>query len=335
MSVLQPSRRGLIAGLAALPAAAAAPALIGAAAALAPAAARAAGRVADVPPVMRLRVGRFRVHVVSDGFIDFPHGIFTGIPEADVRAAARAAGIDRPTGIRSGFTQWLVEGDGRLVLVDAGPAGTVAPDTGRLPAALAALGVAPADIDAAVVTHLHVDHVSGFVAGGRRAFPNARVFADRRDVAHFTDPAKAAAAPELLKSSFEAARRLVELHPDLERIDLPAGGERELAPGISLVDLAGHTPGQVGVRIADGGESLLLASDMLFHPTIHPAHAGIGILFEADKPAADAARARFFQAMAAEGGLVAATHMPFPGVGRIVRDGGALAWRPADWDLGA
>jgi hypothetical protein len=32
--------------------------------------------------------------------------------------------------------------------------------------------------------------------------------------------------------------------------------------------------------------------------------------------------------------VLAATHMPFPGFGRIVRDGGQLHWAPADWELG-
>ena len=29
--------------------------------------------------------------------------------------------------------------------------------------------------------------------------------------------------------------------------------------------------------------------------------------------------------------LIAATHMPFPGVGRIMGDAGALRWLPTDW----
>jgi Aconitase C-terminal domain len=37
---------------------------------------------------------------------------------------------------------------------------------------------------------------------------------------------------------------------------------------------------------------------------------------------------------AAERTLIAATHMPFPGFGRIVRDSGQLRWAPADWELG-
>jgi len=36
---------------------------------------------------------------------------------------------------------------------------------------------------------------------------------------------------------------------------------------------------------------------------------------------------------AADGALIAATHMPFPGLGRIVSDRGQLRWQTADWAL--
>lgn len=294
---------------------------------------RAAATPAASPPpvVVRRRIGRFEVSFLLDGYIDFPYALFTGIAPDVLEGAARGLHIARPTGVRTGFTQWLIRDERHTVLVDAGPAGTVSPISGRLPQALAALGVRPDAVGAVVATHLHVDHIAGLVAGGRRVFPNAEVFADRRDVAHFTDPAKAAAAPDLLKSSFQASSDLVRLYPRLERID----GARTILPGITTFDLAGHTPGQIGVRIEDGGESLLLVADMLFHPGLHPAHPGIGILFEQDRAAADASRTRFFDQAASEGALLAATHMPYPGVGRIVRAGSGLAWQPADFDYAA
>jgi glyoxylase-like metal-dependent hydrolase (beta-lactamase superfamily II) len=293
--------------------------------------AAAATTPAAPPPVIRRRVGRFEVTFLLDGYIDFPYAVFTGIAPDALEGAARGLHIARPTGVRSGFIQWLVRDGRHTVLVDAGPAGTVSPTSGRLPQALAALGVRPDQVEAVIATHLHVDHIAGLVAGGRRVFPNAEVFADRRDVAHFTDPAKAAAAPDLLKSSFSAASELVRLYPRLQRVD----GPRTIIPGVTTFDLAGHTPGQVGVRIEDGGETLLLVSDMLFHPGLHPAHPGIGILFEQDRAAADASRARFFDQAATEGAPLAATHMPFPGVGRIIRSGNGRSWLPADFDYAA
>jgi glyoxylase-like metal-dependent hydrolase (beta-lactamase superfamily II) len=185
---------------------------------LAGAPARASGPAAAPPPIIRRRVGRFEVSFLLDGHIDLPYGVWTGIAPDILEAAARRLHVARPSGVRSAFTQWLIRDGRHTLLVDAGPAGTVSPTSGRLPQALAALGVRPEQVEAVIATHLHVDHIGGLVAGGRLVFPNAEIFADRRDVAHFTDPAKAAAAPALLTSSFQAASELVRLYPRLQRL---------------------------------------------------------------------------------------------------------------------
>lgn len=283
---------------------------------------------ASIIPHARLNIGRFEVTFLSDGFIDFPFALFTGATPEQVEQAAASHFAARPTGIRAGFTVWLIRDGEQLILVDTGPAGTVSKTSGRLPAALAAIGVNPASIDAVIVTHMHVDHIAGLVAGGRPSFPRAEIYIDQRDVAHFTDAAMASNAPDLLKSSFAKAQEVVSLYPRLQRID----GERQIVRGISTVDLAGHTPGHIGVRIEDDGQSLMLVADMLFHPAAHPALPGLGILFEHDKVAADASRARFFQRAADEKTFLSATHMPFPGLGRIVKDCSNLRWMAADWN---
>lgn len=282
-----------------------------------------------LPITARRKVGKIEVTALSDGFFDIPIAVFTGAPAPEIEAdfakhfARRADGTHR-----LGFTQWLIDDGERLVLIDSGYAGGTK-TTGHLASVLTTLGVAPKDIAAVLITHMHDDHTSGLVTPeGQAVFPNADVFIHRDDVAYFSDDARAAAAPDLLKRSFEVGKRVAAL-PRLQAYD----GERSLTSAISAVDLRGHTPGHMGYRISDGGESLLIVGDALFHPAIHPRRTDIGIAFEPDPAAAAAMRKRLFPQAAEEGTLLAATHMPFPGFGRIIRGKDELAWAPADWEL--
>ena len=170
--------------------------------------------------------------------------------------------------------------------------------------------------------------MGGLIVGGQNNYPKAELYIDRRDVVHWTDPAKRAGAPDYLQPSFQMASEVVRLYPKLQAID----GEREISRGVSIVDLTGHTPGHIGVRIEDAGQSLIMVSDMVF-PVVHPSATDVAFLFEQDRAAAQAMRDRFFARAASEGELIAATHMPFPGLGRIVSDRGQLRWQVADWAL--
>lgn len=280
-----------------------------------------------VTPFAQIRIGRFTVTALTDGYADMPYDYFPGRSAPEVESAASAQFTARPSGVRFLFNQYLVEDGERRILIDAGAAGSIG-QTGQLPQALAALGLRPDQIDAVIVTHMHQDHMGGLVLGGKNNYPGADLYIDRRDVTHWTDPAKRNGAPDYLQTSFRMAEEVVRLYPRLQAID----GEREIMRGVSIVDLTGHTPGHIGVRVEDGGKSMIMVSDMIF-PVVHPAATDVFFLFEQDRAAAKAMRDRFFPRAASEGALIAATHMPFPGLGRVVADHGEMRWQVADWAL--
>ncbi|CAA0087405.1 Uncharacterised protein [Starkeya nomas] len=291
------------------------------------AASPAPGTPVSVTPLAQIKIGRFTVTALTDGYADMPYTFFPGRSAAQVEQAATAQFTARTSGVRFLFNQYLVEDGERRILIDAGPAGSIG-QTGALPQALATLGVERDQIDAVIVTHMHQDHMGGLILDGKNNYPKAELFIDRRDVTHWTDPAKRNGAPDYLQTSFRMADEIVRLYPKLQAID----GEREIARGVSIVDLAGHTPGHIGVRIEDGGQSLIMVSDMIF-PVVHPAATDVFFLFEQDQAAAKAMRDTFYPRAAAEGALIAATHMPFPGLGHVVNDRGTMRWQVADWAL--
>lgn len=281
----------------------------------------------SVTPLAQIRIGRFTVTALTDGYADMPYDYFPGRSPAEVEQAAVAQFTARQSGVRFLFNQYLIDDGERRILIDAGAAGSIG-QTGKLPQALATLGLQLDQIDAVIVTHMHQDHMGGLIAGGKNNYPKAELYIDRRDVKHWTDPAKRSGAPDYLQTSFQMADEVVRLYPKLQAID----GEREIVRGVSIVDLTGHTPGHIGVRIEDEGKTLIMVSDMVF-PVVHPGATDVFFLFEQDRAAAKAMRDRFFPLAASEGALIAATHMPFPGLGRVVADRGQMRWEVADWAL--
>ncbi|MEP7453532.1 MBL fold metallo-hydrolase [Phyllobacterium sp. SB3] len=280
-----------------------------------------------IMPLAQIRVGRFTVTALTDGFADMPYDYFPGRAPVEVEQAAVDQFTARASGVRFLFNQYLVDDGERRILIDAGAAGSIG-QTGKLPQALGALGLQLDEIDAVIVTHMHQDHMGGLVAGGKNNFSKAELYIDRRDVTHWTDPARRSGAPDYLQTSFRMAEEVVRLYPKLQAID----GEREIVRGVSIVDLTGHTPGHIGVRVEDDGKSLIMVSDMIF-PVVHPGATDVFFLFEQDRAAAKAMRDRFFPRAASEGALIAATHMPFPGLGHVIADRGQMRWQVADWAL--
>lgn len=148
---------------------------------------------------------------------------------------------------------------GSTIVVDAGigpadaPAAAWAPVPGRLPAELAAAGIAPDDVTAVVLTHLHTDHIGWAVTGtGEPYFPNARYLLQRAE-AEAVDELNPALRASLL-APLRAAGRLQEI-----------AGEHRLGPAARIIATPGHTPGHQSVLVEDAGETILLTGDLLVH----------------------------------------------------------------------
>jgi N-acyl homoserine lactone hydrolase len=137
----------------------------------------------------------------------------------------------------------LCRGGGRNVLFDTGPYAY----RPLLLERLAQLGLGPGDIDTLVLSHLHWDH-----ALNADLFPRARVLVHEDEVRYAERPAGADwATPPYIVRSLGGLR--VE----------PFRGEPEVAPGLRLLELPGHSPGLVGL-LAEA-EGILLASDAVLY----------------------------------------------------------------------
>src|SRR3954465_2138673 len=92
----------------------------------------------------------------------------------------------------------------------------------------------------------------------------------------------------------------------------------------------GHPPGHSVVPLTSGGEQLTFAGDLVF--TVGFEHPEWFNGFEHDPEEASRVRIDLLRELAAAGGMLVATHMPFPSIGHVAVAGDAFRWVPAIWD---
>ncbi|MES0879063.1 MBL fold metallo-hydrolase [Roseibium sp. SCP14] len=277
---------------------------------------------------LRYKVGDFEVTALLDGYLDVTPEVVVGYEEAEGQRMRDAALIDG-NALRIPVNAYLVNTGDRLVLVDAGTSDALGPTMGRLPSALAAAGVTADQIDAVLITHMHPDHLFGAVDGdGNPVFKNAELILPEVDNAFWYDDAAMNGAPEQFKPFFLGARRAAEAYKDKQTL---FSGEKEILPGVSAMALPGHTPGHSGYVFDSNGETLVIAGDII-HMTVYQfERPDWGIGFDIDAPTAAETRKKFFDQAASDKLFFAGAHIPFPGMGRVVKNADGYRFVAAGW----
>ncbi len=135
---------------------------------------------------------------------------------------------------------------------------------------LAAAGCTPEDIDIVMCTHLHADHLgwNTRLQSGRwvPTFPNARYVMTQREIDQRAQDA--AQSPQANHGSYQDSV-LPVLDAGLAKVARPGD---EIAEGITIIDLAGHSPGQIGLDLAADAESQLLFCGDAIHSPVQVFH---------------------------------------------------------------
>jgi len=213
-------------------------------------------------------VGRFRVHLVSDGSFAMDGGAMFGIVPKPL--LERRIPADERNRIAMGLHCPLAEDGKTAVLIDTGLGERLSEKErdlyrvqrrGGLRARLAELRIDPEDVTDVVLTHLHFDHLGGAVvrnAAGRLApaFPRARHFVQGDELETALYP-----VGERLAAAYAHAPECLEPLQGAGLIERLAG-ETSITPELRVLVTGGHTPAHQCPVLTDGGMGFVHLGDV-------------------------------------------------------------------------
>jgi glyoxylase-like metal-dependent hydrolase (beta-lactamase superfamily II) len=181
--------------------------------------------------------------------------------------------------------------------------------------ALAMAGFSVDDIDYAMCTHLHVDHVgwNTRLENGRwlPTFPNARYVFARTEFDYWTEQhAKTEVAP-----FGDSVLPIVEAKmAEIVRHDYTIGDHVRIQP------TPGHTPGHVAFSFGRGKDDAVFSGDLM-HSPLQARYPELSAKFDTDQMQAATTRRNFLERYCDTDTLCCTAHFPSPSTGKIRRWG--------------
>ena len=193
---------------------------------------------------------------------------------------------------------------------------------------LRSVGVEPDRVDMVILTHLHVDHVgwNTRLENGKwvPTFPNAQYVMTAKEI-ETRDPKRGAASrpPGAWNTYNDSVQPILDA--GMARV---VEGDETLLPGIQLVPIPGHAPGQTGVQVRSGGKEAFFIADVMHNP-IQIYYPEWNSKYCENQPLARETRAKVLKHAADEGSLLFAGHFGSPYCGYVRRSASGYAFEPS------
>src|SRR5262249_33911787 len=105
-------------------------------------------------------------------------------------------------------------------------------------------------------------------------------------------------------------------------------GEREVAPGVRLVNAPGHTPGHAAFHVSSGSQQLMISNDVAYVPALLAPHPEWQGAYDQDGPLAVTTRRSLLDRVTAEKMWICGALCPSQGAGQFAKDGAGSSFTP-------
>src|SRR3954462_1725660 len=169
----------------------------------------------QAPGFYRYKVGAYECTSINDGARTFPmpDTFVKNVPKEEALAAGEAAYMPKGM-VTVPFNPQLINTGSKLILIDCGNGiANFEPSkgaVGRTLQNLASAGVDPKSVDVVLMSHLHPDHTNGIRAlDGSMAFPNAEIMVPAKEWEFWMSEENAAKAEsnQMMKNYFANVKK--------------------------------------------------------------------------------------------------------------------------------
>lgn len=275
-----------------------------------------------------MKIGNYSLHTLELGSFGLDGGAMFGIVPKVLWNRENPADDQNRIDMRTRCLLLKDEKNKRNILVDCGLGDKddakfkdrykIAPYA--LDSELAIHGLTSGEITDVIATHFHFDHMGGltkFDAQGKLTarFPNAKIWAQKRNWEHAWNPNEKDKASYLLDNYSiyrnESALQLVD-------------GEEEILPGIRVQVSEGHTIGMQHPLVFDSSQSLLYCADII------PMSAHVRVAwvmgYDCFPLTTIAEKKKILSAAAERGTVIFFEHCPY-------MDGARVSWNGKDFQV--
>jgi glyoxylase-like metal-dependent hydrolase (beta-lactamase superfamily II) len=288
----------------------------------------------QAPYLYRFKLGNAECTVVSDGVLPLgdPNAAFLKISKDEIARELHDNFLPPSNAVLEQNVLIVNFGD-RVVLFDTGMGSDklFGDTTGKLMTTLRAAGIDPANIDAVVMSHAHIDHCGGIIgADGKHNFPNAAYFIGEPDFAYWTDDSKIPSNYPARPHFLDQARK--NLLPVKDRTTFYKDNQ-EILPGVTALSAPGHTVSHTIFMINSGGSQLCYIGDLAHHPVLLLEHPRTQFAFDTDPAQSADSRVKYMDMFAANRIPILAYHFAWPGIGHVAKQGDGFRYFPEPEDL--